>query len=142
MKNYKTTKIYFNNNQMVGSLSSNYQGGNAASVQRQIAQTQYQNVLDTFDQQKNLIQKQRNVATTTDENSQKMRDITRISAEETDHLIHADQAQLDQMKAQLDVLQSSGASADSIATLQGSINQLQGGINQLNASGRTIGYQS
>src|SRR6266498_898920 len=86
--------------QQILSLSSNYQGGNAPSVQRQIAQTQYQNILDTFDQQKDLIQKQRDVANTSSENAQRLRDITRTAAEEADHLVHANQEQLDQMKAQ------------------------------------------
>ncbi len=44
-------------------LASNYQGGNAASVQRQIAQAQYDNVVDTFGIQKELIGNQRDVAT-------------------------------------------------------------------------------
>lgn len=130
----------------VVSLASNYQGGNAGSVQRQIAQTQYQNTLDTFNPQKEVIQKQKDVATISAENAQQMRDISRKSVDETSSLIDANQKQLDQMKAQLSLLQTSGATgqtdAETLQTLPGTINQLQGGINQLRATQRTSDFQS
>lgn len=128
--------------QSLVSLSSTYQGGSAPSVQRQIAQTQYQNVLNTFDLQKNLLNNQRSVATASAENSKQLRDLTKTSANESDHLIHANQEQLDTLKAQLDERIASGADPDAIFALEGQINQLQGGINQLVAQARTSGYQS
>lgn len=130
------------------SLASNYQGGNAASVQRQIAQAQYQNVLDTFGTQKNVFNMQRDVATNSAESSQKLRDIAKTSAEETGNLINANQKQLDEMKAQLAGIQSgtivvpSGTIPNPEETLPGTINQLQGGIYQLNNQQRTTEYQS
>ena len=56
------------------SLSTNYQGGNASSIQRELANNQYRSVVDTFDLQKSLIENQRNIATISAENSNKIRD--------------------------------------------------------------------
>jgi multidrug efflux pump subunit AcrA (membrane-fusion protein) len=128
--------------QQLISLASNYQGGNAASVQRQIAQTQYQNTLDTYDQQVDVVRKQREVANQTLENAEQLRRFGVTAAEEASHLINANQAQLNQMKAQLEVLRTNGGSAQDIATLESSINQMQAGINQLLVTARTTGYQS
>jgi RND family efflux transporter MFP subunit len=131
--------------QQIISLSSNYQGGNVASVQRQIAQTQYQNTLDTFSTQKDLIHDQRNVATASAQSAQDMRDISHHSLDDTNSLINANQSQLDQMNQTLSALQAangSGANNDQIAQLQASINQAQGGLNQLKSAQRSLDYQS
>lgn len=119
--------------QRIISLSSNYQGGNASSMQRQMAQVQYQNVLDTFDAQKNLIQKQRDIADKSKEQAEKMREISRKSLDETNALIASNQTLLDQMKQ---------IASPTDLVMQGSINQLQGGINQLREAGRSIDYTS
>ncbi len=124
--------------QQLISLSTNYQGGNAASVQRQVAQTQYQNVLDTFDIQKGLIGNQRDVATSSAENAQKMRDIAHQSSDDTNSLIDNNQQQLDALKVQL---QSITQTDPTYATTQGSISQLESAIVQLRASQRSVDYQ-
>lgn len=121
--------------QQLVSLSSNYQGGNAGSVQRQIAQTQYQNVLDTYDTQKDVLQKQRDVANATNANNQKLRDISGKSNDETKSLINANQTQLDTLNASL--------TADPTnATLAAQVNTLQAAVNQLKASQRSLEYQA
>jgi multidrug efflux pump subunit AcrA (membrane-fusion protein) len=127
--------------QQLISLSTNYQGGNAASVQRQVAQTQYQNVLDTFDLQKGLIGNQRDVATASAENAQKMRDIAHQSSDDTNSLIDNNQRQLDALKGQLSTLSPTPENAETIATLQGSISQLESAILQLRSSQRSVDYQ-
>ncbi len=48
--------------QTLVALSSNYQGGNIAALQRKLAQVQRNNVEDVFVQQKELIQKQHDLA--------------------------------------------------------------------------------
>ncbi len=131
--------------QQIISLSSNYQGGNAASVQRQIAQTQYQNVLDTFGTQNSLIQNQRDVATASAENEQRTRDITRQSLGETSDLVNANQDQLDGIRDTLDALKennTNGANDMQIGELEGSATQLQSGLNQLRQAQRTAEYQA
>jgi HlyD family secretion protein len=121
--------------QQLISLASNYQGGNAGALQRQIAQTQYQNVLDTYGQQKDLLQKQRDVANSTNENNQKLRDISGKSNDETKSLISSNQTLLDVLNAAL--------SADPTnATISGQVNTLQGAVNQLKASQRSLEYQA
>lgn len=134
------TKVW--KGQQLISLASNYQGGNAGSVQRQIAQKQYQNVLDTFEQQKDVIQKQKDSVNISAENAEKMREISRKSIDETNALINANQTQLDQMKQSLDTLITTNPNDPSIPTLQSGINQLQGGINQLRQAGRSVDYSS
>ena len=69
------------------SLSTNYQGGNAFSLQRQLAQIQYTNVLDTYQTQKDLIGKQKEIANKNDENSDELRNISRQSLDQTRGLI-------------------------------------------------------
>jgi hypothetical protein len=69
------------------SIASNYQGGNISSVQRQIAQQQYKQTLETYPIQKELITKQREVAQKTDENNDQLRDIAGKSLQETRDLI-------------------------------------------------------
>jgi HlyD family secretion protein len=124
--------------QQLISLSTNYQGGNAASVQRQIAQTQYQSVLDTFGTQNDLIQKQKDVATASAENAQQTRDITRKSVDDTNSLININQSQLDAINAQI----TANPNDPQIATLQGTANQLQATITQLRSTNRTSDYQA
>jgi HlyD family secretion protein len=134
-----------NKGQQLISLSTNYQGGNAGSVQRQIAQRQYQNVIDTFATQNQLIQSQRDVATASAENAQRTRDITRQSLGETSDLINANQDQLDQINDTIDTLEANnpaGANDQQISELQGAANQLQGGLNQLRTAQRTSEYQA
>lgn len=70
-------------------LSSNYQGGNSFSLQRQLAGVEYQNASDTFQAQKDLIQKQRDLANKGDENADQLRDITAKSIDETKNAISA-----------------------------------------------------
>lgn len=68
-------------------LSSNYQGGNSFSLQRELAAVSYQNAVDTYQAQKDLIQKQRELANKGDENADQIRDITSKSIDETKNAI-------------------------------------------------------
>jgi RND family efflux transporter MFP subunit len=123
--------------QQLVSLSSNYQGGNASSVQRQIAQTQYQNAEDTFGLQTDLIQKQRDVATTSAENEGKLREVSRNSLGDTNAQIDRTQDMIDQMNSQLPNMP-----ADEQGELQAQISQAQSGLDQLRAAQRTADYTS
>ncbi len=160
-----------NEGQQIISLASNYQGGNASSVQREIAQTQYQNILDTFGDQNQLIQKQRDIATASAENAQQTRDITRQSVDETRNLINVNQTQLDQANQSLQTLQQNnpagnqqpgalnqqpgalnqqpgalnqqpGSIQNTAGTMQSTVGQLESGVNTLRQSLRNIEYQA
>ena len=74
--------------QNVLGLSSNYQGGNTASLSRQLAQTQYQNALDTQQIQKDIIGSQRELAQKADTNADQMRQITYQSITATQDLVN------------------------------------------------------
>lgn len=87
-------------------LSSNYQGGNASSLQRQLAQTQYQNVQDTYDLQKNIIQKQKDLASKSDDNSDQLRDITNQSLSEIKSLIDLNNDILNSLNQNISNLES------------------------------------
>lgn len=128
--------------QQILSLSTNYQGGNAQGVQRQIAQTQYQNVLDTFGLQNDVINRQKDVATASAQQAQQTRDITRQGFNDTNSLIDRNQSQLDQINQQLTALRATDPTNPQIGTLEGTATQLQASLAQLRASARTAEYQS
>lgn len=84
---FKTEGNTFVQGETLVGLSTNYQGGNSFSLSRQLAQTQYNNIVDTFPTQKEIIQKQKEIAEKTDTNNDKLRDITNQSIDETKGLI-------------------------------------------------------
>ena len=131
--------------QQVISLSTNYQGGNASSVQRQIAQTQYQNVIDTYSTQKDAINNQREIADQTQENSDRLRDIQSESLRDTETLIDNNQSQityLDDTLRELEASNQNGENDQQMQTIRGQITQLQGALNQIESQQRTTEYQT
>lgn len=60
-------------------LSSNYQGGNTFSLQRQMAQKQYQTAKDTYDEQKDSIEIQKKIAEKTHVSAEDLRNINEQS---------------------------------------------------------------
>lgn len=124
-------------------LSSNYQGDSAPGVQAALAQTSYNNALSTYDTQKDLINKQREVANTSADNTEALRKISVESRDGTQRLIDDTQNSIDAANATITQLGSS-TDPDDIARVAGakqllpqlkaSITQLQAGVNQLNYS--------
>lgn len=104
--NYKEGDNVTKGNTLI-SLSTNYQGGNTMSVQRQLANNQYQSAVDTYDLQKNIIQGQRDVATTSADNANKMRDLSNASRDRTRQLIDINKAFLENLDNQLKAAQPS-----------------------------------
>lgn len=121
------------------SLASNYSGSNPASVQRELAAAQYQNVKDTFQTQKDLIGKQREVADKNRENTVKLRDITDKSLGETRDLISLNDSILANLQAQLQT-QTPGSSA--YIQTQSQISQFQSANNQIRQGLRNAEYQT
>lgn len=112
-------------------LSSTYQGGNTPAIQAQIAREQYQNMLTTFNDQKDTIRKQKDIATITRDNFSSQQSIATQSANDTNSLINANQVLLDTLNQQLSQAQGNGSSAASLIPLQSQINQFQAAQNQL-----------
>lgn len=69
------------------SMSTNYHGGNAFSVQRQLAAVQYKNAKDTYKTSKDLIENQKEIAEKSDKNADELRNITNKSLDSTKSLI-------------------------------------------------------
>lgn len=117
--------------QLLG-LASNYQGGNALSVARQIAQTQNSLSTQTYDTQKDLIAKQREIADRTDANADQLRDIANRSLDESRSLLDLNESLLSSLDSQIS--QSTGSAQESLksqkAQFLGAINQLKQGIRQ------------
>jgi multidrug efflux pump subunit AcrA (membrane-fusion protein) len=69
------------------SLSSNYNGAVMPSVQRQIAATGYQFQKDNINLQKEIIQKNRDIANKSDENTDELQDIAEKSRSVTEEIL-------------------------------------------------------
>lgn len=127
------------------SLSSNYQGSSAPSVQRQLAGAQYQNTKDTYDTQKEIISKQKEIANKQDENADELREIADDSIERTEDLIELNQDVLDSINSNLDELESGnvgGVNDDAILSTKQLKSQIQSGLNQLQSGLDNTRYQS
>lgn len=71
----------------LATISTTLNGENAATLQKQIASAQYENQKDTFDAQKEVIAKNRDLAEKMDANSDELRNITNQSLSDTHELI-------------------------------------------------------
>lgn len=125
------------------SMSTNYQGGNAFSVQRQLAQVQYKNVLDTYKTNKELIDKQKELAEKNDKNTDELRRITGESLDSTRSLITLNGEILSALEAQQAELESAnvgGANDKAILQTKQLRAQLLTGNNQLNSALKNTEY--
>lgn len=119
-------------------FSTNYQGGDANGIQAQIAQAQYNNVKDTFDEQLDLINRQRDVATASATSANDLRDISAQSVGETNDLISQDQAIID---AQTQIIQADPTSSNAATATQLKV-QMQSAVNQLKEAVRQTQYNT
>ncbi len=127
------------------SLSSNYQGGNLASLSREVDEKNYQFQVDNFDAQVSIINKQRDIAQKTDTKADELRAIDRQSQDATKDLINLNTDFLNSINSQL--VTDSANNADHkqdtvIFQLQQAKSGLQQGLNTLQASQRTLEYNS
>jgi biotin carboxyl carrier protein len=127
------------------SLSTNYQGGNALAVQKQIAYKQYQSASLTYNKQKEIIAKQKELAEATDTNAEKLREITRQSIGETQDLIDLNDDILSTLQKNLDqynATNSGGMNDQAILQTKQLKSQFQSANNQLRNTLRNNQYQS
>lgn len=128
--------------QQLLSLSTNYQGGNAPSLQAQIAADQYAEAASTFDEQKDAISKQRNIANAVHDNFSDQQSIATQSASDTSSLMSQNQVILDQLNQQLSQSQAAGATPSALIPLESQITQLQGAQNQLRSTLSNLNEQT
>ncbi len=136
---------HVNRGEVLVSLSTNYQGGNALSVQAQIVGSQYKNVVDTYPAQTDLINKQKDLASKQNENAQGLRDITAQSLDETKSLISLNNdilGSLDKNLSQYTATNSAGMNDQAILATKQLKSQFQSANNQLNSQLRTNEYNS
>lgn len=125
--------------QTITDLSTNYQGGDASGIQAQIARTQYNNMKDTFDEQMDMINRQRDVATASATTADDLRGISAQSIGETNDIISQDQAIIDSLNQ---TIQDTTASSATVATAKQMKIQIQAGMNQLSEAVRQTQYQT
>lgn len=126
-------------------LASNYQGGNAFTIQTAIAAKQLEQIKETFDIQKDIIAKQRQIASQTETNFEKLRDISGQSVDETQSLIDLNQDILNTLEnnlAQLEQTNTDSANSSAILQTKQLKAQLQGGLNQLKTQLRNMQFQT
>lgn len=123
------------------SLANNYAGENASSISRELAQIQYQNAINTYDQQKDLIGKQREIAQKSHDNSDELRSITDKSLSETRSLIGLNNNILSTIDANLSVLEGTNNDELILSTKQLK-SQFLNGNNLLKGALRMSEYQS
>ncbi len=124
-------------------LSSNYQGGSSVDIQAEIAQKQNQITDETYQEQKDILAKQQDLANNTQSNNDQLRALTADSATESANLINQNQTILNTINQNLQNLQTYDAT-NSAAILQTEQlqAQYQGTINQLNSQQRQLAYQA
>src|SRR3990167_10229470 len=88
------------------SLSSNYQGANAASVSRQLAGVQAQTARETYNTQKDIIAKQKELAQKSDANADELRSITDKSRDETSSLVSLNESIISSIESNLTDLEA------------------------------------
>jgi multidrug resistance efflux pump len=127
------------------SLSTNYQGGNASSLQRQLSEVTYKNVLDTYNTQKENIKKQKELAEQNANNTEALRQISIKNNEDNNSLLNLNEDITRAMYANLQQLidtNVNGANDATINTLKGQIAAVQSGINQLNSQIRNADFSN
>lgn len=127
------------------SLSTNYQGGVLPSVQRQLAQANFEYVVSNYDIQKDMIQKRRDIANTADTQADDMRDIASKSLDDTRNLISLDEniaASLDIQLAYLESINVGGASDSAILQVKQAKAGILTALTSLKNGLRTAEYQS
>ncbi|MFZ5376164.1 MAG: efflux RND transporter periplasmic adaptor subunit [Patescibacteria group bacterium] len=126
-------------------ISSNYQGANAQAVQRQIAQKNYQNIVDTLDQQKESIDKQIELAKQVDSNSDELAQISKKSIDGLKNQLNLNGELLSAVEENLESLNAATPSAENkalIATAKSSKAQLLAAESQLKTNIDNLQYST
>ncbi|MCX8008128.1 MAG: hypothetical protein N3A54_00315 [Patescibacteria group bacterium] len=114
-------------------LSSNYQGGNISSLNRQLAQKNARLTEENYPRQKELIQKRREIAEKTDTMSDDMRKITRDSIENTKQLIALNREILDTINTNIKTLEETNTSGSNDALILQAKQAKSGVVSALNS---------
>jgi len=131
--------------QTLVSLSTNYQGGNTFALQRELARKQYENIEDTYETQKNIIDEQKSIATETHENTVELLEISERSIGETQSLLDYNTGILTGLEELIVYFESQPSTPETdqtIISLKSQKSQFTSANNQLNSSLRNTKYQT
>ncbi len=115
------------------SLGNNYMGANASSVQKRLAQTQYNFAKDNLTLQQEIISKQRDIANKNDTSQDDLRTITDKSVSDTKDLISLNENILSSLDTNIKSLEETnigGVNDDMILQTKQLKSQLLSGLNQ------------
>lgn len=127
------------------SLASNYSGGNAPSLQRQLSSLQYQNIKNSYDTQKEIIQKQRDLANKQSDNTEQLRKITNDSLDSTRSLLNLNNDILSSIDSNLTTLQNTntgGVNDAAILSTKQLKGQYQSAVNTINSALKNSEYST
>jgi multidrug efflux pump subunit AcrA (membrane-fusion protein) len=127
------------------SLSTNYQGANAASVAKKMSWKNYEFQLDTYDTQYETIQVSRDIAIKNETQLAELRAISRQSIDETKNLIKLNEEVIGGLDKQIKELEDTnvgGINDATITQLKGTKAQFLGALNGLKSGLRTTEYVS
>ena len=125
-------------------LSSNATGGTLPSINRQIAEKNYQLTIDTFETQKELLGKRWEIAEKSDAQTDELREITHKSLDDTRNLISLNEQMLSSLDTQLNQLMQNntgGTNDAAILQTQQAKAGVLSGLNSLRTALRSSEYQ-
>ncbi len=123
-------------------MSSNYEGDNALSVQRQITERQYQANASTYKTQREIIDRQKEIARKNLENDEEMRKIIEQSISETRDLISQNEEILNVLGDEIKNLEQNNAPASQVLPLKEQRSQFLASTNQAKTALRTNEYNA
>lgn len=126
-------------------LSSNYQGGTAPSLTRQIAEKNFNFIKNTYDAQKEIVTKNREVAEKMESQAADLREIGSKSVDDTKSLISLNEnvlSMLDEQLRQLESIDVNGSSSAAILQVKQGKAAVVAGLNQAKAALRSTEYQT
>lgn len=130
---------------VLGYVSTSYGGGNVANIQKGIAQRQYQNAKNTYQDQLNLLNNQRDLAERAANQAEDLREISRLSLQDTRNLIGGNDQILETINKQLmelESINSDGTQSATISQLRQAKQQVESGQAQLRGALRQTEYSS
>lgn len=126
-------------------LSSTALGASVATIQRQLAQKQYENLIDTYDVQIDLNEKQKRLAELADQNSDELRNLANKSAEDTRGVIDLNENIISKINDNLQSLKQNnvnGSNDELIFQTEQLQAQYSSGLSQLQSALRNSEYQA
>jgi multidrug efflux pump subunit AcrA (membrane-fusion protein) len=128
--------------QTLVSLSTNYQGGSAPALQAQLAGAQLKNINDTYGLQKDIISKQRDVATASAENTEQLRQVTVKSLNDTRGLLDANRSALNEITTQIEQIEQTNPNDSRLPDLKARQATLAPAVAQLQSTYNSLDYQT